>query len=95
MKISSQLLSEIEQLPGEYEQEVFNFVSFLTWKLKQSGADAQTEKKEVNPIKSVFSTLKGMEIDSNIERIDNIPESMFGAFPGINTDIEREVEDRI
>lgn len=65
MTITSKLLSEIELLPKEYEQEVFDFISFLRSKVSfESGVPGKTEIT----IEDAFGILRGMNIDSNIER---------------------------
>jgi hypothetical protein len=65
MTVTAQLLSEIELLPKEYEQEVFDFVSFL--RNKPSFASSTSSKRGIS-IESAYGILKGTGIDSNIER---------------------------
>jgi hypothetical protein len=67
MNISPQLLSEIEQLPREYEQVIFNFVSFLKTQ-KHPETTAVPIKNDEITIESAYGILKGMGIDANIER---------------------------
>jgi hypothetical protein len=65
MTVTAQLLSEIELLPKEYEQEVFDFVSFL--RNKSSFVSSVPSKRGIS-IESAYGILKGTGIDSNIER---------------------------
>jgi hypothetical protein len=65
MTVTAQLLSEIELLPKEYEQEVFDFVSFL--RNKSSLASSVPNKRGIS-IESAYGILRGTGIDSNIER---------------------------
>jgi hypothetical protein len=61
MTVTSQLLSEIESLPAEYEQDVVNFISSLRDRPTFSG------KRGVS-VEGAYGILRGMGIDSNIER---------------------------
>jgi len=41
------------------------------------------------------ATILTKGIESLQECVVEVPKSMFGAFPGISTDVEREEEDRV
>jgi hypothetical protein len=41
------------------------------------------------------ATILTKKIESLQEYVVEAPKSMFGAFPGISTDVEREEEDRV
>jgi len=66
MTASQLLLSEIELLPQEYEQQVLDFVSFLRSKKRSEGG--AFAKESTATIENSYGILKGMGIDSNIER---------------------------
>jgi|GEM_PF-3086730 len=66
MTVSQILLSEIELLPQECEQQVFDFVSFLRNKFG-SNAGVLTKSNNIS-IENAYGILKGTGIDSNIER---------------------------
>ncbi|MCL2845700.1 MAG: DUF2281 domain-containing protein [Chitinivibrionia bacterium] len=66
MTVSAKLLSEIELLPREYEQEVLNYVSFL--RTKPRLAKNVFVNKESISIEDAYGILKGTGIDSNFVR---------------------------
>jgi hypothetical protein len=66
MTVSPRLLSEMELLPKEYEQEIFDFVSFLRNKTYPE-TSAFTNKNDIS-IENAYGILKGTGIGSEIER---------------------------